>query len=80
MAKKRKGGSSSALPPKPGVPSSSGSFADSFAQEDDEPVKLVLKPAPERISSPFKDALGSFKKQLDEQAKQAKLDKLKPPP
>jgi DNA-nicking Smr family endonuclease len=90
MAKKRKGGAhkgahaatggsagnagSGSAPPG----SFSRSFADSLAEPEPEPV--VLPRAPERLSSPFKNALGSLKKQLDERDKQQKLDKLKPPP
>ena len=67
---------------KPGGTPGGTSFADSFGNEpaESESTPVVLARAPERISSPFKNALGSFKKQLDEQAKQQKLDTLKPPP
>ncbi|MET0287038.1 MAG: Smr/MutS family protein [Polyangiales bacterium] len=50
----------------------------------DEGADKALPKAPERISSPFKDALGPLKKQLEERAKQAEEDKKaaknKPPP
>ena len=40
---------------------------------------VTLPKAPERLGSPFKDALGPLKKQLEAEAK-AKLEKPKPPP
>jgi len=88
MAKKRKGGGSHV-----GAASGTHSKPDGFgalfggaaggAHEDardgdDEGSKVVLPKAPERISSPFKNALGGLKKQLIERDKQAQLDKLKP--
>jgi DNA-nicking Smr family endonuclease len=88
MAKKRKGGGShvgagSATHPKPDGfgalfgSATAGGHHDPHDRDDDEP-KVVLPKAPERISSPFKNALGGLKKQLIERDKQAQLDKLKP--
>ncbi len=47
------------------------------AEEEDE---LALPRVPERLSSPFKDALQPFKRQLEEEAKRAEEAKRKPRP
>jgi DNA-nicking Smr family endonuclease len=89
MAKKRKGGGphvgagSGAQAPRDGFGALFGAHAGagSGGKPDDaeeEGDKVVLPKAPERISSPFKNALGSLKKQLVERDKQALLDKRKP--
>jgi DNA-nicking Smr family endonuclease len=54
-----------------------GAGKGSGSSEDDE---LVLPKVPEKLASPFKNALGGFKKQLEEQAKEAAQKKLAPPP
>jgi DNA-nicking Smr family endonuclease len=77
MGKKRKSGTGSSDKRVPEL-SGSESFAAAFGKQDAEVEPVVLKPAPARISSPFKDALGGLKKQLEAEAKQATLDKLKP--
>jgi DNA-nicking Smr family endonuclease len=85
MAKKRKGAGSH-VGAGPGTHAKSDGFGALFGgaagrpdeDREDEGDKVVLPRAPERISSPFKNALGSLKKELIERDKQAKLDKLKP--
>ncbi|MDB4974808.1 MAG: hypothetical protein JWN48_3149 [Myxococcaceae bacterium] len=83
MVKKRRGESGKGGDKRVPELSSSESFAATFGQAEEaeeSAPKVVPKPPPARISSPFKDAFGGLKKQLEAQAKQATLDKLKPPP
>lgn len=61
----------------PGAP---GQYLPSEVPGEDEPAPVVLPKAPERISSPFRDALGPLKKQLEIQAKEAKEAGKKPVP
>jgi len=77
MGKKQKGGGSKRPPELP----SGGSFAEAFERADAEREKEAVAPVarpPERISSPFKNALGPLKKQLEAQAKKAADDKKRP--
>ena len=54
----------------------SGSFADMFERKErEEPTPAPIQRPPERIASPFKDALGSLKKQLQADEKQRSADK-----
>jgi DNA-nicking Smr family endonuclease len=68
MGKKKKKGAS-----KPPLP-----FGSTPLQEDDAEPSFALPRAPERLSTPFKGALGALKKQLEERAKQEKEDAKKP--
>jgi DNA-nicking Smr family endonuclease len=87
MAKKRKGGvphvgaGPGSQAPRDGFGALLGTGIGGKPDDDEEEGdKVVLPRAPERISSPFKNALGSLKKQLVERDKQALLDKRKPAP